>query len=218
MNIFVLSPIPQEAARFHCDAHVVKMIVEYAQLLSTAHRLLDGNQELIKWTCPISGKNKARKIFVLSREEVRLVPQKDGKLKPAYFIDDRQSPVMAATHANHPSAVWARASDCNYHWLVQLLGALCAEYSVRYNKIHSVEKRCLPFLQQVPKNIVRSLQTPWPQAMPEGYKNEDAIEAYRDFYAGDKSRFAKWTTSPVPKWFIHRMEGKDSTIFSRSSN
>lgn len=27
----------------HCDRHVVKMILEYAQILSTAHRVLDGD-------------------------------------------------------------------------------------------------------------------------------------------------------------------------------
>lgn len=214
MNIFVLSPIPHEAARFHCNAHVVKMIVEYAQLLSTAHRLLDGQQELLRWVCPVTGKNKARKIFVLPGEEVRLVKQKDGKLKPSYFTNGAQSPAMAATHANHPCAVWARKSDVNYHWLYQLLQALCVEYSVRYDKVHSVEKRCLSFLQLVPKKIPRSFQTPWPLAMPEVYKNEDIIEAYRDFYAGDKSRFAKWTTRPIPKWYVHRMERLNSSVFT----
>jgi hypothetical protein len=180
--------------------------------------MLDGEQQLLRWACPVSGKNKARKVFILPAEEVKLVQQKDGRLKPAYFIDGKQSPLMAATHVNHPSAVWARVSDCNYHWLVQLLGALCAEYSVRYNKIHSVEKRCLQFLHRAPKHISQSCQTPWPQAMPEVYKNEDTVDAYRNFYAGEKSRFAKWTIRPVPKWFINRMEGKDPNIFSRSSN
>ena len=41
MNIFYLSRDPVKAARFHCDKHVVKMILETAQLLSTAHRVLD---------------------------------------------------------------------------------------------------------------------------------------------------------------------------------
>lgn len=39
MNIFHLSRNPVECAKFHCDKHVVKMIVEHAQLLSTANRL-----------------------------------------------------------------------------------------------------------------------------------------------------------------------------------
>ena len=43
MNIFFLSRDPYESARMQCDKHVVKMILESAQLLSTAHRILDGN-------------------------------------------------------------------------------------------------------------------------------------------------------------------------------
>jgi hypothetical protein len=40
MNIFVLDRDPEENARYHCDSHVVKMILESAQLLSTAHHIL----------------------------------------------------------------------------------------------------------------------------------------------------------------------------------
>ena len=43
MNIFYLSSCPQEAAESHNDKHCVKMILEYAQMLSTAHRELDGD-------------------------------------------------------------------------------------------------------------------------------------------------------------------------------
>ena len=37
MNIFVLHKNPRKAARMLCDQHVVKMILESAQMLSTAH-------------------------------------------------------------------------------------------------------------------------------------------------------------------------------------
>jgi hypothetical protein len=37
MNIFILDTDIEENAKYHCDKHVVKMIVEYAQLASTAH-------------------------------------------------------------------------------------------------------------------------------------------------------------------------------------
>ena len=43
MNIFYLDKRPDDAAEMHCDKHCVKMILEYAQMLSTAHRELDGN-------------------------------------------------------------------------------------------------------------------------------------------------------------------------------
>lgn len=40
MNIFYLDSCPEKAAKMHVDKHVVKMILESAQMLSTAHRLL----------------------------------------------------------------------------------------------------------------------------------------------------------------------------------
>ena len=42
MNIFYLDNDPVKCAEMHCDKHIVKMIIEYAQLMSTAHRMLDG--------------------------------------------------------------------------------------------------------------------------------------------------------------------------------
>jgi hypothetical protein len=42
MNIFVLDTSTRQAAKMHCDKHVVKMPLETAQLLCTAHQILDG--------------------------------------------------------------------------------------------------------------------------------------------------------------------------------
>ena len=44
MNIFYLDRNPSIAAEMACDKHVVKMILESAQLLSTAHRVIDGDE------------------------------------------------------------------------------------------------------------------------------------------------------------------------------
>ena len=43
MNIFSTNECPKQSAREHSYRHVVKMILEYHQLLSTAHRILDGD-------------------------------------------------------------------------------------------------------------------------------------------------------------------------------
>ena len=43
MNIFATSECPVQAAQDHCNVHNVKMVVELAQLLSTAHHEIDGN-------------------------------------------------------------------------------------------------------------------------------------------------------------------------------
>lgn len=40
VNVFILSKDPVEAAKYHCDKHVVKMPTEAAQMLFTAARLL----------------------------------------------------------------------------------------------------------------------------------------------------------------------------------
>lgn len=55
MNIFYLDQDPDLAARYQCNKHVCKMIIETAQMLSTAHRMLDGidyadEQKLYKCT------------------------------------------------------------------------------------------------------------------------------------------------------------------------
>lgn len=44
MNIFVLDTNPVTAAQLQCDKHVVKMLLESAQMLCTAHRLLDQDE------------------------------------------------------------------------------------------------------------------------------------------------------------------------------
>ena len=41
MNIFYLDNDPEQCAKYHCDKHCVKMVLEYAQLLSSAHHVLD---------------------------------------------------------------------------------------------------------------------------------------------------------------------------------
>jgi hypothetical protein len=41
MNIFYLHAIASKAAEYHCDKHVVKMILETAQLLYSAHWVLN---------------------------------------------------------------------------------------------------------------------------------------------------------------------------------
>ena len=42
MNIFYLHKDPKICAEMHLDKHCTKMLIEYAQLMSTAHRVLDG--------------------------------------------------------------------------------------------------------------------------------------------------------------------------------
>jgi hypothetical protein len=44
--------------------------------------------------------------------------------------------------------------------------------------------------------------TPFVQCMPEKYKSDNAISAYRRYYIMEKSKFAKWKNSQPPQWFL----------------
>ena len=112
------------------DRHVVKMIVESAQLLSIAHRVLDN--------CVVE----------------KLIPEGKTRKTTRYVIDDsREHRLYKATHINHPSAVWCRNSIENYSWLVEHFFALCKEYSTRYNKIHKCSGEIGYMLQSPPNNL-----------------------------------------------------------------
>jgi hypothetical protein len=177
MNIFYLDQDTEKCAEYHLDKHVVKMILEYCQLLSTAHRLSDG---LVEPGISKSGRN----------------------VKRYRLMDGRDSVLYQATHINHPSAVWARASKENYLWLADLLVKLCKEYTRRYGKVHKCESDGLVnALQKVPSGIrSKGFSQPTP-AMPDAYKSDDSILSYRTYYMKDKAYIASWKTRDIPSWY-----------------
>ena len=177
MNIFYLSHDPIEAAAFHCDKHCVKMILESAQLLSTAHRVLDGEERA---TLSASGRKVKRWVHPDS---------------------EMDSVLYQATHVNHPSAVWARQSKHHYYWLEKLLSALYNEYSARYKKIHLVEIKLGEALKFCPENIGKSPFVEPPQCMPDYCKVPgNAVQAYKNYYLNEKD-FAVWKYSKTPDWY-----------------
>jgi hypothetical protein len=180
MNIFVLNEDPQIAAHMHCDKHVPKMIVESAQMLSTAHRLLDG--------------------------EEYLAPSKSGKrMVKHYRLTENDDIIYKAVHAGHPCTVWTMESAQNYIWHYSLFRALADEFEYRFNKIHRSWDILKDILYATPVNIPFKGRTPFAKAMkayPELMEVEDPVEAYRAFYMEDKVEFAKWEKGrPAPKWW-----------------
>jgi hypothetical protein len=177
MNIFYLDNNPKTCAQLHCDKHVVKMIIEYAQLMSTAHRMLDG-EEYIDRT-KLGRRIKRWKLSDPKLEEI----------------------VYKASHVNHPSAKWTRINQSNYLWLYNMWYALCDEYTYRYGKTHATFDKLAYILNKVPKNIPVGKITPVPQAMPDYCKMDLPIDGYRKYYRLEKQRFAKWTNRQIPEWF-----------------
>lgn len=189
MNIFWLDKDPIESAKMHHDKHVVKMILEYAQLLSTAHRILDGTLNNV-----ISHSGRRKKVYTLN--------------------DDRDAVLYNATHVNHPSAIWARQTCCNYNQLYELFCATCDEYTYRYGKVHLTDSKLRTILKQHPKNIGRSkIQVDPTPAMPDECKIPgDVVGSYRKYYIDKKVDMAKWTNREPPQWFINGVKEKDAYV------
>jgi len=64
MNIFYLDPSPKTSAEAMTNKHVVKMIVESAQLLSTAHHILDGLSEIAPFIYKPTHRNHPSAVWV----------------------------------------------------------------------------------------------------------------------------------------------------------
>lgn len=181
MNIFTLSNDPIEAARMQCDKHIVKMCTESAQMLSTAHRMLDG--------------------------QLTHVPSKSGKTKVKAWIlpDDREGVLYKAVHMNHPCTVWTMKSNSNYMWHYAHFIALCDEYTYRYGKVHATDKLFRERFAFMPKNIKYGAMTPFALAMkanPECMHPDDPVRSYREFYQTKQGRFKMaWTKREIPEWF-----------------
>lgn len=184
MNIFLLNLLPKICAMQHIDAHVRKMIIEYAQLLCTAHRVLDGEEYFDK--------------------------TKNGRKIRRHRLDDRQlnDKLYKSTHVNHPCAVWVRESVMNYAWLYELFVCLCDEYVYRFGKIHLTDTKLRKCLVTPPRKIPHKYFTKFPLAMPDDYKRNNCTIAYKIFYIKDKqtNKSGKamniWTKRDTPSWMI----------------
>ena len=176
MNIFYIDKDPVQAAIWAVDRHCVKMILESAQLLSTAHRVLDGVE--------IEGKSKT------------------GRKARRWVLNDAREDVLySATHINHPSAVWCRQSVQNYEWLVEHFFALMMEYNYRYDKQHKCYGELSYMLQSPPKNLENYYWTEMPSCMAEEYIiSDDPIINYRNYYKIGKSNLHSWKNRQPPEW------------------
>jgi len=156
MNIFVLDKDPIKAAEYHNDKHVVKMILESAQLLCNAHH---------------------------------------------YHFPQNSKNLYRPTHFNHPCSVWVRQSSKNYQWLFNLWIALLKEYNLRYGKRHKCEEKII-HLSANPCPIGEI--TSFAQAMPDQYRDDDVVKAYRNYYRNEKFNFSRYYqgTKSMPDWMV----------------
>tara|TARA_R100001129_G_scaffold172736_1_gene143646 strand:- start:47 stop:562 length:516 start_codon:yes stop_codon:yes gene_type:complete len=121
---------------------------------------------------------------------------------------DEQMPVTKAGkpykggYAHHPCTVWVGDSEANFVWMAVHAQELISEYTKRFGKIHACQT---PIFEMVDLGYVMSDdwpkdKTPFAQAMPDEYRDDDAVKAYQAYY--HSKTFAKWEKgTPAPSWW-----------------
>ena len=190
MNIFVLDQNPGKAAEYHCNKHVVKMILEAGQMLCAAH-----------WMSWLDHYGKTRSDFKLMRDVKQFL--KDS-------VPKEKQPPWGITHVNHPCTIWTRQSLENYNWHLELMGQLLFQYTKRYEKIHKSSSVYKWLFHNLPLSFPQNTKTPFPICMKEEYKiSEDVVECYKNYYIKDKVRFAKWEPrARMPDWYKEMLNAR----------
>jgi len=174
MNIFFLSMNPKIAAEWHCDKHVVKMLLESTQLLWTAQHIIAQEAGI-------------------SLELTDAPTTKDGSRRG-----------YKPTHKNHPCAIWVRKSLANYMWLCALAAALTDEYHYRYPAAgpHACEEHVAWLTANPPRLPEGPLTRPEPAMRPEYKINANPTACYRAFYVGSKGArgLLTYTRRALPTW------------------
>lgn len=103
-------------------------------------------------------------------------------------------------HVGHPSTIWTRETNEQYLWHYELYCEMVKEYNRRYEpkKPHG-SARFVGVINNPPEDLGTGWREP-PQCMPDEYKCDDTITAYRNYYRGEKLRFAKYRKGGRPEW------------------
>ena len=114
-------------------------------------------------------------------------------------LTSKGTPLKGGYH-NHPCTRWCGDSRENFTWASLHALELCHEYTRRYGKTHGCQKG-IEHLCAMDSLVPDGELTPFAQAMPDEYRNPDAVTAYRTYYKNDKKEFATWKMGNVPDWW-----------------
>lgn len=108
------------------------------------------------------------------------------------------SPLRGGYH-NHPATRWVGDSRDNFIWACYHGASLAEEYTKRFGKTHFCADG-IEILSNMVHLIPEGPLTPFAQAMPDEFKDADAVKAYRAYY--HSKTFAKWQKGrPAPSWW-----------------
>lgn len=139
--------------------------------------------------------------YLCDKHVCKMIVESCQLLCSVFYFNSNIKPPYKLTHQNHPCAWWARNSRDNFVWLVNHLDELLVQYYLRYGKIHKCTEIYFWIIKHVEfLNFDFRILTPFVQCMPEKYKAQDAVDAYRLYYRYEKLGFAKWKLGNIPDW------------------
>jgi len=172
MNIFVLDENPTLAAVDMCNKHVVKMVVETAQILSTVFRLKAEE----RWPC-------------LSHKDA-------GNFPRLYRATHVKHPAVkwVAESVHNTEWLWQHQIALVQEYLKRYKKFHKTQTVI--NELEQVRHGMWGGFGDWQKH------TEFAQCMPPQYRTDDAIVSYREYYVAEKSTFAKWAPwAKPPVWW-----------------
>jgi hypothetical protein len=175
MNIFLLSWDTKKCAQYHFDRHVVKMILELAQMLCTAWHILD----------PDSLSNDCYKPTHVNHPMTRWVREfKNNYTFTAQLALDLCDEYYYR-YGQYKSPPIQHKSRTIIEYLSENIPPSIPTRSARYIRI-----------------LGDVLLTKPPQAMPDECKHANVIQAYRLYYQSEhKKHLRAWKNRDNPYWF-----------------
>ena len=181
MNVFYIDTNPNISAQFHCDAHLRKMIIEYAQMLSSVHWLSEDEHDQIR---------------AVENNIYRPV-----HLKHPSSIWVRHHPMAYSYVFN----MW----DELHKIYIQRYNKQHASYRLRETIINLPQplieklKNCVdnPWYSPPPMCFGKEYEHIKKGVDPTSH--ESVVQAYREYYRQGKSKFATWGGDrSLPRWWL----------------
>ena len=140
-------------------------------------------------------------------EAVQMLCSAKRILDPEDKINDK---LYKLAHKNHPVTIWCRTSRENFIWTLDLIDEMHKEWKFRYghpeSKLHKSYLVALILRENIPDEYTfpEIGLTKFALAMPDEYKCEDPVEAYRNYYMSpEKQKIASWKKNrEKPAWYI----------------
>ena len=165
-------------------------------------------------------------IFVLDKDPIIAAKYMDDVRLPKMCVEsaqmmasalrrhgatDEQMPLTKAGkpykggYKHHPCTIFAGDSYANFMWLADHALELCNEYFRRFGKVHACHYP-INFMRDmniIDKVIPKGELTPFAQAMPDEYKDDDVVKAYRSYYKSKQysKGGVRYMRTDVPTWW-----------------